>query len=111
MKQKIILTISLFFILGIPSTQAQSEEVKFLIDTTIVILKNNAVNANTVDWDKLRNEAFVYAKDVTDPYQLGPTMRYLYKSINDFHGAFFYKDSTFQWRLNTSVVSDSIMNE
>lgn len=111
MRQKLIVSISLFFFNGIPSIHAQSAEVKFLIDTTISIMKNNAVNANTVDWNMLRNDALAKAKDVTNPYQLGPAMRHLYKSINDFHGAFFYKDSVFQWRLNEPAVSDSIMNE
>jgi carboxyl-terminal processing protease len=111
MRQKIIVSISLSLFIGIPSIYAQSDEVKFFIDTTISIMKNNAVNANTVDWDMLRNNALVKAKDVNNPYQLGPTMRYLYKSINDFHGAFFYKDSTFQWHLNEPAISDSIMNE
>lgn len=111
MRQKIIIFISVFIITGINSAFAQSNEVKFLIDTTISIMKNNAVNANIVDWNSLERNAFAKAKDVNNPYGLGPTMRYLYKSINDFHGAFFYKDSTFQWRRNETKVPDSIMNE
>lgn len=111
MRQKIIVSTSLFFCINVPSIYAQSNEVRFLIDTTISIMKNNAVNANVVNWDTLRNNALIIAKDVNNPYQLGPAMRYLYASIRDFHGAFFYKDSTFQWHLNESPVSDSIMNE
>jgi carboxyl-terminal processing protease len=111
MRQKIIVSISLFFFVGSTSIYSQSEEVKFLIDTTVSIMKNNAVNATTVDWNKLRNDAIVKAKDINNPYQLGPAMRYLYKSINDFHGAFFWKDSTFQWHRNAPAISDSIMNE
>jgi C-terminal processing protease CtpA/Prc len=74
-------------------------------------MKNNAVNANTVNWDTVRTNALLRAKNIGNPYGLGSAMRYLYKSINDFHGAFFYKDSTFQWHQNQPVVSDSIMNE
>jgi len=111
MREKIILFISLFLFAGSASIHAQSEEVKFLIDTTISIMKNNAVNATTVDWDKLRTNALVDAKGIDNPYQLGAIMRDLYKSINDFHGAFFWKDSTFQWHRNAPAISDSIMNE
>ena len=111
MIQKITLSISFFLFVMKPSLHAQSAEVKFLIDTTISIMKSNAVNANTVDWIVIRKDALMKAKDVINPYQLGPTMRYIYKSINDFHGAFFYKDSTFQWRRDEPDVSDSIMNE
>src|SRR5690606_23431764 len=63
------------------------------------------------NWDSLTSNALAKAKDVNNPYGLGPTMRYLYKSINDFHGAFFYKDSTYQWHRNETKVPDSIMNE
>lgn len=90
---------------------AQSREVSFLIDTTITLMKQNAVNGNGVDWELTRKNAMGMAAGINNPYQLGPVMRYLFKSINDFHGAFFYKDSTFQWRHREIKVSDSIMNE
>ena len=111
MRQKIIAVVSLLLIIGAPSIYAQSGEVRFLIDTTISIMKKNAVNANTVDWDVVKMNALAKAKDISNPYQLGPTMRDIYKSINDFHGAFFYRDSMFQWKRDENPVSDSIMNE
>lgn len=90
---------------------AQSNEVRFLIDTTVSIMKKNAVNANTVNWDILKKNALIQASTINDPFKLGPIIRSLYKSINDFHGSFTYKDSTFQWRHNSPVVSDSMTNE
>ncbi|SEL99597.1 Peptidase family S41 [Chitinophaga rupis] len=111
MKQTIFIFFLLSFLAKPTSIHAQSDEVKFLIDTTISIMKNNAVNANTVNWDTLRSNALMQAKNIDNPYELGSTMRYLYRSINDFHGAFFWKDSTFQWRHGESAISDSIMNE
>ena len=111
MKQTIIIFLSLSFLTKTTSIHAQSDEVIFLLDTTISIMKNNAINANTVNWDTLRSNALMQAKNIDNPYELGSAMRYLYKSINDFHGAFFWKDSTFQWRHRESTISDSIMNE
>lgn len=111
MKPKIFVFISLFFLAKTSLIQAQSNEVKFLIDTTISIMKNNSVNANTVNWDTLRRNALIQSKYIDNPYDLGFTMRYLFKSINDFHGAFFWKDSTFQWRHDEPPISDSIMKE
>lgn len=90
---------------------AQSAEVRFLVDTSISLMKNNAVNAETVQWFDLQKKAMVQVKGINNPYELGPVMRFLFKSINDFHGAFFYKDSTFQWHRSESSVPDSIMNE
>lgn len=89
----------------------QSKEVKFLIDTATVIMKNNAVNANSVNWDTLTSNALEKARNIQSPYDLGPVMRYLFASINDYHGAFFYKDSMFQWQGKQPEVSDSIMSE
>ena len=111
MKQKVIISLALFLLIKVNSVCAQSSEVKFLIDTTISIMKNNAVNANTVDWDTIQTNALLKAKNIDNPFGLGPAMRYLFQSIGDFHGAFFYKDSTFRWVHNQPVVSDSIMNE
>lgn len=111
MKQPIFILLSLFFLVRTTSIHAQSNEIKFLIDTTISIMKNNSVNANSVNWDTLRNNALMQAKNIDNPYELGSTMRYLYKSINDFHGAFFWKDSMFQWRHDAPAIPDSIMNE
>ncbi len=74
-------------------------------------MKNNAVNANNVNWDTLKKNALTKSQEINNSYELGSVMRYLYQSINDFHGAFFYKDSTFQWHRDNKTVSDSIMNE
>lgn len=74
-------------------------------------MKQNAVNANAVNWDTLKKNAFAKADGINNPYLLGPAMRYIYRSIGDFHGAFFYKDSTFRWIGHEIKVSDSIMNE
>ncbi|HUZ61161.1 MAG TPA: S41 family peptidase [Hanamia sp.] len=111
MKQTIFIFLSLFLLTKTTLIHAQSNEVKFLIDTTISIMKNNSVNANTVNWDTLRHNALIQAKNIYNPFELGSTMRYLYKSINDFHGAFFWEDSTFQWHHYQPPISDSIMNE
>lgn len=90
---------------------AQSKEVRFLIDTSIAIMRRNAVDADKIDWARLRNKALTKAGGVNDANQLGPVMRYILQSIGDFHGAFFYKDSTFKWIRNERPVSDSVMNE
>jgi C-terminal processing protease CtpA/Prc len=90
---------------------AQSDEVRFLIDTSISIMRQYSVNSGAVDWDKLRNRVLKEAVGLNSPYQLGPVMRSLYSALNDFHGAFFYRDSTFRWSHNVPAISDSISNE
>ena len=111
MKLKLTLILFVSFFLNSRSVIAQSKEVIFLIDTCLQIMKENAAHTKNVNWPKLRRTAFMKAKSITDVYQLGPVIRYLYQSLNDFHGGFYYNDSTFKWQRNEQPVSDSIMNE
>jgi len=110
MKQ-ILISFTAIFFFSIQQTSAQSKEVRFLIDTCITILKQNSVNAGTVDWEKIQKTALAKAASITDAYKLGPVIRYIYGSVNDFHGAFFYKDSTFKLEHKQAPVSDSVKNE
>lgn len=111
MKQTFGICLAITFVFGINIASAQSKEVRYLIDTCITIMKNNSIDADKVNWGQLQKNALTKAGGINDPDQLGPVMRYLYQSINDFHGAFFYADSTFKWRRNVRPASDSVMNE
>lgn len=93
------------------SVFGQSKEVKFLIDTSINLMKKNAVNRNKVNWDKI--EKSIYSQIITkdNAYQLGPAFRMLFKSLGDFHGAFYCWDSTYKWQRLEPEYSDSIKNE
>jgi carboxyl-terminal processing protease len=90
---------------------AQTGEVQFLLDTTLHIFKEKSINTGEVNWAQLQKTVWNKASTVTDPYQLGPIIRYLYQSLNDYHGVFTYKDSVFRWNRQEKPVSDSIMNE
>jgi hypothetical protein len=110
---KLIFSLVLFlpFMLINSIVRAQSEEVRFLVDTTIRIMQQRSVNTGSIDWNQLKEQAHKASADISDPNQLGPVIRTLFKSMNDFHGRFFYKDSMFQWSRGPRPVSDSIMNE
>jgi carboxyl-terminal processing protease len=101
----------LFAFLLVTEASAQSKEVKFLIDTTIALMKNNSVNRNKVDWKTIEANVYPQITAKENAYQLGPVYRYLFKSVNDFHGAFYCWDSTYKWQRDESKSSDSIMNE
>jgi C-terminal processing protease CtpA/Prc len=111
MKQIFILFILAIFFSKAQPASAQFKEVQFLIDTCITILKQNSVSSHTVNWEKVKKNALAKAVGITDGYKLGPIMRYIYGSINDFHGAFFYKDSTFKVEHKQTPVSDSVHKE
>ena len=92
-------------------TFGQSKEVKSLVDTTIALMKNNAVNRDKVNWNKIEKEVYSQIATKQNAYQLGPVFRMLFKSLNDFHGAFYCWDSTYKWQRSEPVYSDSIKNE
>lgn len=84
---------------------AQTGQAKFLLDTCFSIMKENAVTPKPINWKTLQKSATSKAGTISDPNELGPTLRYIYKSINDFHGAFYYRDSTFKWLSNQPLVT------
>ncbi|MCC8423474.1 S41 family peptidase [Mucilaginibacter sp. UR6-11] len=71
-------------------------------------MKNNAVNADKVNWSGVTQNALKGASDINSPYEIGNVMRQLYQVIGDFHGAFFYRDSTFQWHGRINPIPDSV---
>ena len=114
MKRIFFSFVILIIAINTPTVCAQSIKnpvVKKLIDTCITIMKDNAVNANAVNWAELKEHAYEKAANLKSPYEMGEVIRYLYQSINDFHGSFFYRDSTFQWNGKALAISDSIMNQ
>jgi C-terminal processing protease CtpA/Prc len=111
MKPAVILFFTTLFLAEVQTVSAQSKEVRFLIDTCITILKQRSVNAGQVNWNTIKKNALSKAAGITDANELGPVMRYIYGSVNDFHGAFFYKDSTFKVAHEQAPISDSIHKE
>jgi C-terminal processing protease CtpA/Prc len=89
----------------------QSKEIKRLLDTTLTLMKENAANRNKVDWVKIEKEAYLLAANMENGYQIGPLIRMLFQSLNDFHGAFYCGDSTYRWYRSEPESSDSIKNE
>jgi carboxyl-terminal processing protease len=104
----ILLSITYLFV---SKASAQSKEVKFLLDTSIALMKTNAVNRDKVDWGKLLKNVYSQIASKENAYQLGPVFRMLFKSLNDFHGAFYCWDSTYKWQRQEPEYSDSIKNE
>jgi C-terminal processing protease CtpA/Prc len=74
-------------------------------------MKSNAANRDKVNWEKIRDTALKQAANKQNAYQLGPIFRMLFKSLNDFHGAFYCWDSTYKWTREEPEFSDSIKKE
>jgi carboxyl-terminal processing protease len=93
------------------SQTIKNKDVAFYIDTTINLMQTRAIHRAEVNWAEVRKSAMAKAADLTDPYQMGDVMRYLFKSVNDYHGSFVYRDSTFQWNGKPTTESESVKAE
>ena len=114
MKPHLALSIISLFVFSVNIGLAQTlknKEVQFLIDTTITIMKANAVNAEKVNWVSIKQDAYKQAENLDSPYEFGGVMRGIFKSIGDFHGQFFQGDSSFRWQGKPLVISDEVKNE
>lgn len=108
--------IALALLLTVITKQAFSQvpkrdEVKFLIDTTVDILKKKSLYADGVNWEEVRQTALQKAVGITNPYNMGDVIRFLLKSANEFHGEFHYRDSIFRWNGKPVATSDSTAKE
>jgi hypothetical protein len=108
---KLVITFIVLINISFSEVFGQSKEVKFLIDTSIALMKNNAANRDKVDWEGIEKNVYSQIGKKDSPYELGPTFRMLFKSLNDFHGAFYCWDSTYKWKRPEPEYSDSIKNE
>lgn len=89
----------------------QSKQVQFLLDTAISLMKAHSIYADKVDWNKLKQKVDEKARGINDPYQLGPVIRFMYGSLQDFHGFFIYKDSTFRWHRREQPPAAAVLDE
>ncbi|WP_255460458.1 S41 family peptidase [Lacibacter sediminis] len=72
------------------------DSVHFLLDTTIGIMQQKALNAHKVDWSGLKKELKEQTANVKTVAEGGFVFTKLYNELSDVHGAFFYKDTMFR---------------
>ena len=80
------------------ASYTQTKEVQTLLDTTIATMKTHSSNSMDGDWNEITTKAYELANEANDPKDLGNSIRYLFQSLNDFHGQFGYEDSIFHWK-------------
>jgi carboxyl-terminal processing protease len=78
--------------------QAQSKKTTLILNEIIETMEAHSLHSKEVDWEILTKEAHRLAKGATRTEELGNSIRFLFQSLDDFHGVFKYKDSTFHWQ-------------
>ncbi|MEO8885349.1 MAG: S41 family peptidase [Mucilaginibacter sp.] len=74
-------------------------------------MQNNAVNSKLLNWNNTKKTAYEQAINLNTPYEMGNVMRNILKSLNDYHGSVFYRDSTFKWPGKVIETTDSMKAE
>ncbi len=93
------------------SILAQSKEVTSLIDSCIAILKANALNRDSVNWNIVEKEIHKEITGVTKLDELQNPISHLFEAVNDHHGGLQYKDKFFSWKMVYPPADDSIKKE
>jgi carboxyl-terminal processing protease len=112
MKRSLFFTLTIVFAVQTIFAQTfKNKTVKDLLDSTIVVMQQHAINAKTVNWAQTKENAYKMAANLNNPYEMGDVTRYLYACLKDFHGKFSYRDSDFQWHGKPVANPDSVLNQ
>jgi len=71
---------------------AQQTETGLTLDKIIDHAENNSLYRENVDWNSLKTEMYVLAKDADSVSQLKPALDFMFKELNDTHGRVFHNN-------------------
>lgn len=69
-----------------------SESLKPYLDGAILHAQTRSLYRNKVDWDTLKKEVYLQAKDAKTVEDLAPALRNILSKLEDSHGKFIYKN-------------------
>jgi C-terminal processing protease CtpA/Prc len=75
---------------------SSSDSLRQLLDTTIRIMRREAVRSGDVKWNKLSREVYREAGRVKSVKEGGYLFTRLFDELHDVHGVFLYKDTVFR---------------
>jgi len=113
MKQKLFLFFTIFSITGIFHAQKQgdfkNDSVKQYIDKTLLLIHNNALNKDKIDWNSLKTEVYNKTKNAENIQAALSVYPYLFEKIEDHHGWLSYKDKNYRWIKNVKRIDNEIV--
>ena len=113
--KKIVFTIFAFLILAnllnAQNVKFKNDSVKQYIDKTFLIIHNNALNKNKINWDSLRMDIYEKTKEAKNIEALLPIYPYLFEKIEDPHGWLSYKDKNYRWNKNSLKQKNEIIKD
>jgi len=92
MKSSWIYSLIVFLSLNAFTSCAQKSETELTLEKIIEHVENSSLYRKNVDWDALKKEIYVLAKDADSISQLKPALDLMFEKLNDTHGRVFYNN-------------------
>ncbi|MBB3838446.1 hypothetical protein FHS57_002451 [Runella defluvii] len=106
-KYNCLTTVVLLIVLAYQGKAQMPDSVQTYLDTCLIVLKNNALYANRVNWKEKEAEVREKAKTKAETFE---ALKVVFTSLGDMHAAFYHEDNSFRLD-NTALVerySDSL---
>lgn len=88
-----------------------SPEVEAYLNAAIDIIRENALFADQVDWDRMETAVFVASNYAITPEQTYPSIRFLLEQLGDNHSRFFTPEEAAFWSSATLDDNPSVSSE
>lgn len=114
MKKSMICLCMLFCFGAHAQTKTPADSIRYLLDTTISIMRHKALYAGDVKWESLAKELKAQTANLSSVKEAGFAFSRLYDALKDIHGAFYYKDTVFRGSgkvKNVDKINEATRNE
>ncbi len=88
------------------------DSVKLVLDSSISLLQQYALNTKTTNWPLVKQSAYAKAANATTWQGLDSAVSYLFEVVNDHHGWLSAGDAEIRWHLKQELkFSEAVKNE
>ncbi len=103
MNKYLIIVFSFF---SVAKCFSQADSVKQYIDSSLVILKNNSLYSNNINWKKITKQVYSKAKLAKTKAETFDALKIAFHALNDKHAAYYqYND---QYRIDNTELNNRI---
>jgi hypothetical protein len=96
MKTKVLLVVLLFFYTK--NMVAQSpDSIKNYIDTALYLMQTKSLNGKNLNWNQIRDSAYLKAVGVTGYKEAFPALAYAFQQLKDYHGVVATEDTFYRY--------------
>jgi hypothetical protein len=89
--------------------QLLPDSLKLMLNKSFAILQTNAINRDTIDWSRLREQVYQKAATAKSYQEVAAVYPYLFQQIGDHHGALQLQGQSYSWKPSkTSYANQAV---